>query len=84
MVKCIVYKNDAGGLSVIHPTPEALTLYGIDVIAQKDTPAGVRYAIIDADQLPTDRTFRAAWEVDEALLTDAIGAKFSSFEEADR
>lgn len=81
MIKCIVYKNDAGGISVIYPTPEALTLYGIDVIAQKDVPSGVHYAIIDADQLPTDRTFRAAWEVDEALLTDGVGAEFSSFEE---
>ena len=81
MTKCVIYKNDAGGISVIYPTPEAINLYGIDVIAQKDTPAGVRYAIIDADQLPTDRTFRAAWEVDESLLTYGVGAEFSSFEE---
>lgn len=82
MGKVILYKNSLGELFIIHPTEEAINLYGIDVIAQKDTPAGVRYAIIDADQLPTDRTFRAAWEVDDELLTDGVGAKFFSFEEA--
>lgn len=30
-------------------------------IARKDVPAGVPFLIIDAAELPTDDTYRAAW-----------------------
>ena len=33
-----------------------------------------RYKIIDADDLPTDRYFRNAWDIDESELTDGVGA----------
>ena len=82
MTKCVIYKNESGGVAIIYPSPESIALFGIDLVAKKDVPAGLPYAIIDTDQLPTDRTFRAAWEVDESLLTDGVGAEFSSFEEA--
>ena len=77
----IIYKNDDGGVAVIIPTPEALALYGIEAIAQKDVPAGKPYKIVDASEIPTDRTFRAAWTVDEADLTDGVGAEWNTFEE---
>ena len=76
----IIYKNDDGGVAVIIPTPEALALYGIEAIAQKDVPAGKAYKIVDASEIPTDRTFRAAWTVDEADLTDGVGAEWNTFE----
>lgn len=34
-------------------------------IASKDVPAGKPYKIIDMDEVPTDRTFRNAWEYQE-------------------
>lgn len=77
----IIYKNDDGGVAVIIPAPEALLLYGIEAIAQKDVPAGKPYKIVDASEIPTDRTFRAAWTVDEADLTDGVGAEWNTFEE---
>lgn len=55
----IVYKNDAGGISVIHPTGE-LT---IEEVARKDVPKGVAYEFVDDDAIPSDRTFRGAWEI---------------------
>jgi len=56
----IIYPNDDGGVSVIVPAAECgLT---IEEIAAKDVPAGKPYKIIDASELPSDRTFRAAWE----------------------
>lgn len=33
-------------------------------IAAKDVPAGKPYRIVDVSDIPTDRTFRAAWEAD--------------------
>jgi hypothetical protein len=44
-------------------------------------PAGKPYKIIDAAELPADRSARNAWTVDEADLTDGIGADTNSFDE---
>lgn len=74
----VVYK--AGDeLRVIVPSPEALAKYGIEAIAQKDVPAGVPYKIVSVDDIPVDRTFRGAWDIDAALLTDGVGAESNSF-----
>ena len=56
----IIYPNDNGGVSIIVPAPECgLT---IEQIAAKDVPAGKPYKIVDVADIPTDRTFRNAWE----------------------
>ena len=57
----IIYQTDDGGVAVIIPAPDALAMYGIDAIAQKDVPTGKPYKIVDAADIPTDRTFRGAW-----------------------
>jgi hypothetical protein len=31
-------------------------------VAAKDIPAGIPFKIVDASEIPTDRTFRNAWE----------------------
>lgn len=62
MDKLVIYQNESGGVCVIIPIPtESLT---IEDIASKDVPAGVPYKIIDIADIPTDRTFRNAWEAD--------------------
>jgi hypothetical protein len=56
----IIYPTPEGGVAIIIPAPECgLT---IEQIAAKDVPAGVPFRIVDADTIPTDRTFRNAWE----------------------
>ncbi|MFX9324467.1 hypothetical protein ABTP01_14270 [Acinetobacter baumannii] len=69
----IIYQNDAGGVAVVHPTAEALASLTIDEIAQRCVPTGKPYKIVDESEVPTDRTFRDAWTVDEATLTDGVG-----------
>ena len=69
----IIYKNDSGGISIIHPSPEALEIMTIEEIAQKDVPTGLAFAIVEDSEIPEDRTFRDAWTVDEASLTDGVG-----------
>jgi len=72
MTKRIIYKNDDGGVSVIVPSPKsALT---VEEIAAKDVPTGKPYKIVDVSKIPTDRTDRDLWDVDEADLTDGVGA----------
>ena len=56
----IIYPTDEGGVAIIIPAFDCgLT---IEEIAAKDVPAGKPFQIVDASEIPTDRTFRAAWE----------------------
>jgi len=55
----IIYPTDNGGVAVIIPTDCGLT---IEQIAAKDVPAGKTYKIVDVSSIPSDRTFRDAWE----------------------
>jgi hypothetical protein len=76
----IIYQTDDGGVAVIIPSPEAVEKYGIQAIAEKDVPEGKPFKIVDASDIPTDRTFRAAWTVDVKDLTDGVGTEITSFE----
>jgi hypothetical protein len=84
MSQVIIYKQDTGTVAIVRPTEEALLEYSIDAIAKKDVPAGKPYKIIDASEIPTDRSMRDAWTVDEADLTDGIGAEANTFGEVVR
>lgn len=59
MDKRIVYQNESG-ISIIIPTGSL----PIEQVALKDVPAGVPFKIVDAKDIPQDRTFRDAWEMD--------------------
>jgi hypothetical protein len=56
----IIYPTDDGGVAIIIP----ITDCGLSVeeIAAKDVPAGKPFKIVDVSDIPTDRTFRNAWE----------------------
>jgi len=71
MEKRIIYQNDAGGVAIIIPCECGLT---IEQIAAKDVPTGKPYKIVDVAEIPTDRQWRNEWTVDEADLTDGVGA----------
>lgn len=77
-MQVIVYKNDGGDVSIVRPTEESLKLLSISTIAAKDVPTGKPYAIIDASEIPADRSDRAAWTVDEADLTGGVGADYGA------
>ena len=75
----IIYPTDDGNVAIVIPTAEALEQYGIQAIAIKDVPAGKPFKIVSADDIPTDRSERNAWTVDEADLTDGIGGESNEF-----
>jgi hypothetical protein len=62
MTKRIIYPKDDGGVAVIVPAPEYLETHTIEELAAKDVPAGKEYKIVDVEDIPSDRTFRNAWE----------------------
>ena len=71
MDKRIIYKNTDGSVSIIVPiTDSGLT---VEQIAKKDVPTGFKYKIVDVSEISSDRTFRDAWTIDEAELTDGVG-----------
>jgi hypothetical protein len=61
-MKLIIYPNDDDGVAIVTPSPN--TKYTIEEIALKDVPKGKPYRIIEYTDVPTDRTFRNAWEAD--------------------
>lgn len=71
MDQVIIYLNEVGGVSVIIPSPNC----GLSLkeIAAKDTPSGRPYRIVDVDSVPSDRTFRDAWEANFSV-PDGYGA----------
>ena len=78
MTQVIIYNQDNGIPAVVMPTQEALDAHGIMAIAIKDVPAGKKFKIVDADQLPQDVP-QEAWRIDEALLTDGVGGVSNEF-----
>jgi len=62
MNKRIIYPKDDGGVAVIVPAPEYLETHTIEELAAKDVPAGKEYKIVNVEDIPSDRTFRNAWE----------------------
>ena len=58
MTQLIIYPTDNGGVAVIIP---AVSIE----LAMKDIPAGKPYKIVDVADIPSDRTFRNAWEYQE-------------------
>ena len=70
--KRIVYINEEGGVSVITPADKETRT--VEEIAAKDVPTGKKYKKVEDSDIPTDRSFRDAWTVDESDLTDGVGA----------
>jgi len=63
MNKRIIYPNDDGGISIIIPSESVEA-------AMKYIPSGKPYKIIDAADIPSDRTFRDAWTADFSEVTE--------------
>jgi hypothetical protein len=54
----IIYPNDEGGVAVVIPSGEV----SIEEVIASAVPVGKPYKVVDVSDIPTDRTFRNAWE----------------------
>ena len=59
--KRIIYPNGDNVAVIIPATKTTLT---VEQIAKKDTPTGTPYLIVDATDVPSDRTDRHLWTAD--------------------
>ena len=77
----IIYTKSDGTVSILQPilteiNPNTGKPFTIEEIAAKDVPSGTSYKIVNDSVIPTDRTFRDAWEQDnETIKTDIAKAK---------
>jgi len=77
MNKCIAYARQDGGVSVIYPTQEFQDK--IVMIADKDTPKGLYYKILNVTDLP-DRSTRSAWKLElNQTNSDGVGLSKKEF-----
>ena len=68
----IIYVTTENKIAVVYPAPDWVD--NMEGLAQKDVPTGHKYKIVEDSDIPSDLTFSDAWEVDEAELTDGVGA----------
>lgn len=72
----ILFKNPDGSTSVIIPSPNWKGT--IEDLAEKDVPENSWYIIVDDAVIPTERTFRNAWDVDwdkSTVVVDMLKAR---------
>ena len=62
----IIFPTD-DGVAIEIPAPEWLAQEGntMELLAQIRVPEGTPYKIVDVADIPSDRTFRDAWEFSE-------------------
>ena len=81
-MKRIIFENQDKSIGIITPTEEALSFATIEQIAEKDVPHNLPYWIVPTSDIPTDRTFRNAWEIDESFgEPDGFGGENNEFDE---
>mgnify|MGYP001769449820 CR=1 FL=1 len=79
-MKRIIFKNTDNSIGVIIPSQEVMNKYTLVQIANKDVPAGLPYKIVNTSDVPSDRTFRNAWELAEDTVFDGVGSVSNTFE----
>ena len=79
-MKRIIFKGLDNTVGVIIPSQEAMSKYTLVQIANKDVPYGLQYKIVDTVDVPSDRTFRNAWELAEDTVFDGVGSISNTFE----
>lgn len=78
----IIYKNLDNSVGVVIPTQEVLKFATVIQVAEKDVPYNLPYWIVEDSVIPTDRTFRSAWEIDESFVEpDGFGGESNEFDD---
>lgn len=64
-MQVIIFTNDNGGVATCIPTGEI----SIEAVLAKDVPQGRGARIVDSEDLPRDKDFYDAWEMDAENVT---------------
>lgn len=66
----IIYQLPGRPAAVVIPCDPALP---IEQVGRQSVPAGVPFWVVGADSIPSDRSFRNAWELDVEGLGEPSG-----------
>lgn len=93
----IIFKNKDNSVGVLIPTQECINMIidakttdwdnpftfrqALLIIAEKDVPKDLPYKIVSVDAIPTDRTYRNAWEWDNSIEPDGFGGESNEFDD---
>ena len=74
----IIFRDDDGTAVIGVPctnviNPATGKNFRVEECAVNTVPNGKKYKIVEDSDIPTDRSFRDAWTVDESDLTDGTG-----------
>ena len=62
MNKILITEDDGATVSVMSPSPRRTAEYCVE----KNVPVVAKYKIVDVSDIPSDRVFRDAWEVNSS------------------
>jgi len=71
MEQVIAYKTPENTVSIVVPTGEL----SIENVASKDVPPNTPYKILNRSEVPQDRAFRNAWELNDTVEINLEKAK---------
>ena len=63
----IVYKNADNSVAVFIPGEQFIEVVGAKAVADKVVPQDLPYWFVDESDIPSDRSQRTAWEIDESM-----------------
>lgn len=67
----IIYARADGGVSIVTATDEWQGT--LDELARRVVPCGTPYKLISRADIPTDRTWRNAWVLEDGFVPDGLG-----------
>ena len=74
-----IYKNIDGSISVIIPSEEVLQIVGLEAIMEKDVPQDLPYWLVNDTDIPSDRTDRNSWVLENMPEPDGFGGASNEF-----
>ena len=74
-----IYRNADGTVAVIIPSEEVLKTVGLKAIMEKDTPQDLPYWLVSDSDIPSDRTERNQWVLEDMPEPDGFGGVSNEF-----
>ena len=74
-----IYRNTDGTVAVIIPSEEVLQTVGLKAVMEKDVPQDLPYWLVMDTDIPSDRTDRNSWILENMPKPDGFGGVSNEF-----
>ena len=75
----VIYRNKDNTVSVLVPAQEVLDIVGLKSIAEKDVPQDLPYWLVMDTDIPSNRTDRNSWILENMPEPDGFGGVSNEF-----